>query len=85
VWGIPGAILAVPITAVLRIMVSSSPHPYARAAAGLLEGRWSVVELDDDDDGAQLSGAGVSDAEAGASPPPRAGKPFDASAHTPRR
>ena len=74
-----------PITAVLRIMVSSSPHPYARAAAGLLEGRWSVAELDDDDDGALLSGAGASDAEAGASPPPRAGKPFDASAHTPRR
>ena len=43
IWGVPGAILAVPITAVLRICVSASNHPYARIAANMLEGRLSAV------------------------------------------
>ena len=39
VWGIPGAILSVPITAVARIIVSHSRHPYARVCLRLLEGK----------------------------------------------
>lgn len=39
VWGIPGAILAVPITAVIRIIVSNMSHPYAQTVLNLLEGK----------------------------------------------
>mmetsp|Transcript_9309 Transcript_9309/g.15147 ORF Transcript_9309/g.15147 Transcript_9309/m.15147 type:complete len:507 (+) Transcript_9309:522-2042(+) len=39
VWGIAGAILSVPITAVLRIVVSHIKHPYARVILCLLEGK----------------------------------------------
>lgn len=39
VWGIPGAILAVPITAVIRIIVSNMNHPYAVFILNLLEGK----------------------------------------------
>ena len=38
-WGVPGAILSVPITAVIRIIVSNIAHPYAQFAKNLLEGR----------------------------------------------
>lgn len=43
-WGVPGAILSVPITAVIRIIVSNIDHPYARFTKNILEGklRWSV-------------------------------------------
>ena len=39
VWGIPGAILSVPIMAVLRIIVSHIRHPYASTIMQLLEGK----------------------------------------------
>ena len=38
-WGVPGAILSVPITAVMRIIVSNISHPYAQFAKNLFEGR----------------------------------------------
>ena len=38
-WGVPGAILSVPITAVIRIVVSNINHPYAYFAKNLLEGK----------------------------------------------
>jgi len=40
-WGISGAILAVPITAVLRIVMDAMNHPYARVVVAVLEGRIS--------------------------------------------
>jgi AI-2 transport protein TqsA len=39
VWGIPGAILSVPITAVMRIVLSNIRHPYAYVILCLLEGK----------------------------------------------
>ena len=39
VWGVPGAILSVPIMAVLRIIVSHIRHPYAHTMLLLLEGK----------------------------------------------
>jgi len=39
VWGIPGAILSVPITAVMRIFLSNISHPYASVALCVLEGK----------------------------------------------
>lgn len=42
-WGIAGAILAVPITAVLRIVMESMNHPYARVIIAVLEGRISAA------------------------------------------
>jgi AI-2 transport protein TqsA len=38
-WGVPGAILSVPITAVIRIIVSNISHPYAQFSKNLLEGK----------------------------------------------
>jgi predicted PurR-regulated permease PerM len=35
VWGVPGAILSVPITAVMRIILSNLSHPYAIVSACL--------------------------------------------------
>lgn len=40
-WGIPGAILAVPMTAVVRIFVASVDHSYARVLTCVLEGKLS--------------------------------------------
>ena len=37
-WGVVGAILSIPVTAVLRIVLSHINHPYARVIIGLLEG-----------------------------------------------
>ena len=37
-WGVTGAILAVPIVAVLRIVVSHNHHPYARVVLATLTG-----------------------------------------------
>lgn len=45
VWGIPGAILAVPITAVMRIIVNNIDHPYARVCLMLLEGNLGETPL----------------------------------------
>lgn len=39
VWGIPGAILSVPITAVMRIILLHIKHPYAQVILLLLEGK----------------------------------------------
>lgn len=39
IWGIPGAILSVPITAVGRIIVSNISHPYANVILRILEGK----------------------------------------------
>jgi len=39
VWGVPGAILSVPITAVLRIILSNINHPYATVVLCILEGK----------------------------------------------
>jgi predicted PurR-regulated permease PerM len=38
-WGIPGAILSVPTTAVIRIIVSNIQHPYATFILCVLEGK----------------------------------------------
>lgn len=38
-WGVAGAILSVPITAVIRIVVSNIRHPYAAFVKNLLEGK----------------------------------------------
>jgi len=38
-WGVTGAILAVPITAVLRIAAAETDHPYAKFLHNILEGR----------------------------------------------
>jgi AI-2 transport protein TqsA len=38
-WGVAGALLSVPITAVMRIVVSNIAHPYALFAKNLFEGR----------------------------------------------
>jgi len=43
IWGIPGAILSVPMTAVFRIAIQHSHHPYAKAAINIMEGK--VTEL----------------------------------------
>eukprot|EP00948_MAST-09A_sp_MAST-9A-sp1_P003887 g3887.t1 len=47
-WDIPGAILAVPMTAVLRICVSqfAEKSPYANAILLFLEGRWGEIAGD---------------------------------------
>lgn len=39
VWGVAGAILSVPITAVMRIVLSHIKHPYAEVVLSLLEGK----------------------------------------------
>ena len=39
IWGTPGAILSVPITAVIRIVLSHISHPYARIIMAVFEGR----------------------------------------------
>ena len=39
IWGVTGAILAVPITAVIRITVTETNHPYAKFIQNILEGR----------------------------------------------
>jgi predicted PurR-regulated permease PerM len=41
-WGLPGAILSVPITAVLRIVLTNSAHPYAISAANAMNGKFGV-------------------------------------------
>lgn len=38
-WGVPGAILSVPVTAAIRIVLSHLEHPYARIILAVLEGR----------------------------------------------
>jgi hypothetical protein len=45
-WGVPGAILAVPITAVLRIVMAQMDHPYAHIIVCILEGRISAAMED---------------------------------------
>ena len=44
-WGVPGAILSVPITAVIRIIVSNISHPYAQFAKNLLEGKLKLASV----------------------------------------
>merc|ERR1711971_26526 len=39
VWGIQGAILAVPMTAIMKIICEHSNHPYARIMLTLIEGK----------------------------------------------
>ena len=43
IWGVTGAILAVPITAVIRITVTETNHPYAKFIQNILEGRLPEV------------------------------------------
>jgi AI-2 transport protein TqsA len=45
-WGVPGAILAVPISAVLRIVMAQIDHPYAHIIVCILEGRISAAMED---------------------------------------
>lgn len=42
IWGVPGAILSVPITAVMRIVVCNINHPYAQFAKNLMEGKMEL-------------------------------------------
>lgn len=39
IWGVVGAILSIPVTAVLRIVLSHVNHPYAKVIIRLLEGK----------------------------------------------
>ena len=73
-WGVPGAILAVPITAVLRIILLSMDHPYASIVISTMEGRFTAAseglgEALDGSTAADVDGGGVTaefrDAEAG--------------------
>jgi hypothetical protein len=58
-WGVPGAILAVPITAVLRIVLGAvSHHPYAAVVISILEGRLSAA-MEGVDTALDASGLGV--------------------------
>lgn len=43
IWGIPGAILSVPMTAVFRMAIAASPHPYAMTAIHVMEGRVTAL------------------------------------------
>jgi predicted PurR-regulated permease PerM len=43
IWGIPGAILSVPMTAVFRMAIDASTHPYAKAAINVMEGRVTAL------------------------------------------
>ncbi len=45
IWGIPGAILSVPITAVMRIILSHSNNMYATFFLRLLQGELSLPEI----------------------------------------
>jgi len=40
IWGVGGMIVAVPLTAVLRIALLEVQHPWAARCVGILEGRW---------------------------------------------
>ena len=59
-WGMAGAILAIPITAVLRIIVQSSDHPYAHIVIAVMEGRLSAAtaEIGEALDVASVAGGG---------------------------
>jgi len=86
-WGVAGAILAVPITAVIRIVFDAINHPYARIIIAVMEGRLSeamedassALEITGDDGGTTvgdtLRGGGResigADCELGDSLPPR--------------
>lgn len=41
IWDVTGAILAVPLTAVMRICVTETNHPYAKFVQNILEGKFS--------------------------------------------
>lgn len=41
-WGVPGAVLAVPMTAVLKIYLTAIDHPLAEGLANALDGRFEV-------------------------------------------
>ena len=51
IWGIPGCVLAVPITAILRIYLASVDHPLSQLLANILDGFARPVHafLPDDD------------------------------------
>jgi hypothetical protein len=38
IWGVVGAILSIPVTAIIRIVLSHTNHPYAHVVIRLLEG-----------------------------------------------
>lgn len=42
-WGVPGAILSVPITAVFRIILTHVKHPYAKVILAMLEGHMQTA------------------------------------------
>lgn len=44
IWGVVGAILSIPVTAVLRIVLSHFNHPYAQVIIRLLEGHLGGLE-----------------------------------------
>ena len=43
IWGVVGAILSIPVTAVIRIVLSHINHPYAKVVIRLLEGEVHAV------------------------------------------
>lgn len=45
IWGVVGAILSIPVTAVIRIVLSHSNHPYARIVIRLLEGHIGLQDV----------------------------------------
>jgi hypothetical protein len=66
-WGVPGAILAVPITAVVRIVMAQVDHAYAAVVISVLEGRLGAamedVSLALEKSQAVLDGAGAGEGE----------------------
>ena len=67
VWGVTGMVLAVPMTAVLRIHLAYVDHPLPRYLAARLVGR-DEKPVDDDADAAEEGR--VAAAEEGRAPPP---------------
>lgn len=66
-WGIPGAILAVPITAVQRIILHALDHPYASIAISIMEGRLSAATAELDYYATEAASAAALSASAAAS------------------
>lgn len=49
IWGIPGAILSVPMTAVFRMTIDASTHPYAKACINVMEGNVTALLQSDEE------------------------------------
>jgi len=68
VWGATGMVLAVPITAVVRIYLAALEHPLPRYFASLLAGKEGLAEADDPLSEADFGGEAALNEEAGRGP-----------------